>query len=80
MYLIFSLLLSISLLFGYYGKIEPFQEYIIKADISGKVVEVNKSCEAKKCKNIIIKIDDYQDKIDLKNLTTQLQNYKVSLF
>ena len=76
MRLIYSSLLVSSLLFGYYGKVEPYQTYNIKADISGKVVEVNKSAEGSFYKGIVIKIDDYQNKIDLKNSKIQLKNFE----
>jgi len=74
--LIYSSLMASSLLFGYYGKVEPYQTYNIKADVSGKIIDVNKSSEATNYKGIVIKIDKYQNKIDLKNLETQLKNYE----
>ena len=76
MRLIFSSLVASSLVFGYYAKVEPLNIYNIKSDISGKIVEVNKSCEARSCQNIVIKVDDYQDRINLQNLKTQLKNFK----
>jgi len=72
--LIYSSLLTSSLLFGYYGKVEPYQIYNIKSDISGKVVDVNKSAEATNYNGVVIKIDDYQNRIDLKNYQIQLKN------
>ena len=74
---VYMSLLASSLLFGYYGKVEPYQTYNIKSDISGKVIEVNKSSEATNYKGIVIKIDDYQNKVDLKNLKTQLKNFEI---
>jgi len=71
-----SLLVS-NLLFGYYGKVEPYQTYNIKSDVSGKVVDVNKSVEGKNFDGIVIKIDDYQNRVDLQNLETQLQNLEI---
>ena len=76
MRLIYSSLIASSLLFGYYGKVEPFQTYDIKSDVSGKVIDVNKSSEGTNYKGIVIKIDDYQNRIDLQNLQNQLKNYK----
>ena len=76
MRLIYSSLIASSLLFGYYGKVEPFQTYNIKSDVSGKVIDVNKSSEGTNYKGIVIKIDDYQNRIDLQNLQNQLKNYK----
>ena len=70
-------ILAGSLLFGYYGKIEPYQTYNIKSEVSGKVIDVNKSSEATSYKGIVIKIDDYQNKIDLKNLENQLKNFEI---
>ena len=74
---VYMSLLASSLLFGYYGKVEPYQTYNIKSDVSGKVIEVNKSSEATNYKGIVIKIDDYQNKVDLKNLKTQLKNFEI---
>jgi len=68
--------LASSILFGYYGKVEPYQTYNIKADVSGKVIKVDKSKEATNYKGIVIKIDDYQNRIDLKNLQAQLRNFE----
>jgi len=72
-------LIASSLLFGYYGKVEPYETYNIKADVSGKVIDVNKSAEATSYKGIVIKIDDYQNKVDLKNLKNQLKNLETIL-
>ncbi|EDM23040.1 hypothetical protein [Caminibacter mediatlanticus] len=56
-------------LFAFDGKVEPFMEYDIKSAVGGEVVLVNKNLEAKNLKNqIILKVDDYQDKINLENL------------
>jgi len=66
--------LASSIVFGYYGKVEPYQTYNIKADVSGKVIDVNKTAEGRKYNGIVIKIDDLQNKIDLKNLQTQLKH------
>ena len=70
------LFLSTTLLFGYYAKVEPYQTYNIQADISGKVIDVNTSAKATNYKGIVVRLDDYIDKIELKNLKTQLNNYK----
>ena len=73
---VYMSLIAGSLLFGYYGKIEPYQTYTIKSDVSGKVIEVNKSAEATNYKGIVIKIDDYQNRVDIKNLEIQLKNFE----
>jgi hypothetical protein len=49
-HLIFSIFLFINLAFGYYAKVEPIQVYNIKSDISGKIIDINKSCENRICK------------------------------
>jgi len=69
-------LISSSLLFAYYGKVEPYQVYNIKADVSGKVIEVNKTAESTEYKGIVIRIDDYQNRIDLINLKNQIKNFE----
>jgi hypothetical protein len=66
----------VTLSFGYYSKVEPINSYVIKSDITGKVVDVNRSAVATNYRGIVIKIDDYKDKIDLKNDENQLQNLK----
>jgi len=78
-HLIFSLLLFVTSLFSYYAKVEPYRVYNVKADISGKVVEVNRSCEARSCSGVVIKVDDYQNRVDLHNLEIQLKNLKTIL-
>ncbi len=78
MHLIFSLFL-VTFVFGYYAKVEPFEVFNIKSDIVGKVIYVDKDCEAKKCKNVVIKVDKYQDELELKNLQTQLKNFQLIL-
>ena len=76
MRLIFSSILLVSSLFAYYAKVEAINTYNIKSDISGKVIDVNRSCEGRFCKSVVIKIDTYQNEIDLKNLQNQLKNYQ----
>ena len=81
MHLIYKIIgISIcSLAFGYYGKIEPIESYNIKSDINGKVIEVNKTAEATNYKGVVIKIDKYQDEVNLKNLKNQLNNFNLIL-
>jgi hypothetical protein len=83
MHLIYSLLLT-TFLFGYYGKVEPLDTYTIKSNVTGKVLLANSYLEGEDVKNsLIVKVDDFNDKIDLKNLlkqkdilSTQLSLYK----
>jgi hypothetical protein len=63
-------------LFAYYGKVEAINEYNIKSDISGKVVDINRSAVATNYRGVVIKIDDYKDKVNLKNYEHQLKNLK----
>jgi len=63
-------------LFAYYGKVEPINSYVIKSDITGKVVDVNRSSIATNYKGVVIRIDDYQDKINLKNYQKQIKNLR----
>ena len=74
---VFFSLITISFLFGYYGKVEPYETYKIKSDVSGKIIEVNKSAEATNYQGIVIKIDDYQNRVDLKNSENQLKNFEI---
>ena len=58
-------------LIAFDGKVEPINEYDIKSAISGRVVLANKNLEAKNLKNeLVVKVDDYQNKVDLENLKT----------
>jgi len=61
-------------LFAYYGKVEPINSYTIKSDVSGKVVDVNRSAVATNYKDVVIKIDKDQDEINLKNYENQVKN------
>jgi len=63
--------------FAYEAKVEPFDIYKIKASVSGKIVKADKNFEAKSVKNrLIVKIDDKQNLIDLKNSEAQLKILK----
>jgi len=64
---------------SYYAKVEPVETYIIKSDVSGKVVEVNKSAISTNYKGIVVKIDDYQDKVNLINIENKLEILKTIL-
>ncbi len=73
-YLIFFIGL---LLFGYEAKVEPFSTYHIKAAVNGRVVISNKNLEAKNLNNeLIVKIDDFVEKNELKNIKTQIEILK----
>jgi hypothetical protein len=63
-------------LFAYYAKVEPINTYTIKSDVTGKVVDVNRSAVATNYKGVVIKIDDYKDRIKLKNYKNQIKNLK----
>jgi len=61
-------------LFAYEAKVEPFEVYKIKSSVAGEVVQSNKNLEATKVKNaLIVKIDDKQNIIDLKNMQAQVK-------
>jgi hypothetical protein len=64
-------------LFAYDAKVLPFDEYDVKSAVSGRVVFANKNLEAKNLKNtLIVKIDDYQEKVDINNTLTQINILK----
>jgi hypothetical protein len=66
-------ILIASILFAYNAKVLPFDEYDIKAAVSGKVIFAKKNLEAKNLKNkIIVKLDDYQQKVDINNTLFQI--------
>ncbi len=50
----------------YYAKLEPIQDYKVKASVSGKVLFTNEKIEGKKANNsLIVKIDSKIDEINL---------------
>ena len=56
-------------LIAYEAKVEPFDVYNIKSYVNGAVVKVYKNLETKNINNdIIVKIDNKQNLIDLKSL------------
>ena len=64
-------------IYGYSAKVEPFDTYIIKADVSGKVIQTFKNLEAQNINNqIIVKLDSNQERIDLKNTVSQIEILK----
>ncbi len=66
---IFLLIFAINLLFSYKAKVIPYKEYRISSAVSGQVVFVDKNLEATEINNkLIVKIDDYQNRVDLNNL------------
>jgi hypothetical protein len=72
--LIISLIVTFS--FGYYAKVEPINSYVIKSDVSGKVVDINRSAVATNYKGVVIKVDSYKDRVNLKNYQNQVKNLK----
>lgn len=57
----------------YYAKLEPIQTYIIKSSVSGKVTFSNDKIEGKTANNsTIIEIDNYVEKIELKQIQNKL--------
>ena len=68
------------ILFSYEGQVLPFEEYDIKADVSGKVVKTFKNLENSNLTNsLIIKLDDSDEKIDLKNIENQIEILKAEI-
>ena len=68
------------ILFSYEGQVLPFEEYDIKADVSGKVIKTFKNLENSNLKNsLIIKLDDSDEKIDLKNIENQIEILKAEI-
>jgi len=66
------LLAACAAAFGFEARVEPFDVYKLKAPVSGEVVKADKNLEAKNVKNaVLVKIDDKQNMIDLKNLKIQ---------
>lgn len=64
-------------LFGYEAKVQPFETFVIKAAVSGEVLQTYKNLEAKNLKNaLIVKLDDKVEKANLKNIKNQIDFLK----
>jgi len=72
----FFILLSAIVLFAFNARVEPFDVFLIKSSVAGSVITVKKEVEAKEYKGVIVKIDDKQEQIELKNLKTQAKFLK----
>jgi len=77
-YIISLLLITTSLLSQeYYAKIQAINTYNIKSAVSGKVTFANKDIESSIVKNeLILKIDDTINKVELKQTKSKLANLK----
>jgi len=72
-----SIIFLAVLLFGYYARVEPFDTYNIKASVGGEVVATYKNLENRNLNNdLIVKLDDKQDKIQLNNTINQIEILK----
>ncbi len=72
------LLSSMSFATSYFAKVEPINSYNIKSSVSGKVIFANDSLESKTVTDeMIIKIDDAVNKIDLAQSQLKLENMKL---
>jgi len=72
----FFILLSAIVLFAFNARVEPFDVFLIKSSVAGSVTAIKKEVEAKEYKGVIVKIDDKQEQIELKNLKTQAKFLK----
>ena len=57
------------ILFAFKAKVEPFEIYKIKSDVSGKVLWYKEDLSI--VDGVILKIDDFNEKVDLNNLKNQ---------
>ena len=82
MKLVLLFLLTISSLFAneYYAKANPFEKFLIKSDVSGKVVFSDEFKEGKNSDGkIVIKIDDYIDSIELNTTKSEILNLEENI-
>ena len=64
----------------YYAKTEPKIEYVIKSEVSGRVLFVNEDLEGRVSKGeILVRIDDFADKVNLRNKKNRLKSSKIVL-
>jgi acetyl/propionyl-CoA carboxylase alpha subunit len=66
------LMLFIGVLFAYEAQVKPFEKYNITSSVAGEVIASKKDKEADVYTGVIVKIDDKQDLIDLKNVKSQI--------
>ncbi len=78
--LLFLLSFSYLLSSEYYAKAKPYEKFLIKSDVSGKVIFSDEFKEGKNSDGkVIIKIDDYIDKIDLNTTKIEIKNLKENI-
>ncbi len=79
MFLFFILSITLFASQEYFAKLEPIHTYKVKSSVSGQVTYVNSSLEAMQLTDsqLIIKIDDTVNKIDLKQSKIKLQNLQM---
>jgi hypothetical protein len=60
---------------SFYATVKPYETYVVKSAVSGKVIYVNKNIEGKTAsKNMIVHIDDSVNKIELEQLQKKYQS------
>ena len=73
----FCLFLTFAFADVYYAKLEPFESYSIKSDVSGKVLFSDISKEGRFVKDaLIVKVDDKTDKDDMQTSMKKLADLK----
>lgn len=64
----------------YYAKAEAKVEYVVKSEVNGKVLFVNKKFEGKNSTGeVLIRIDNFTDKVNLQNAKNRLKFSKTIL-
>jgi multidrug resistance efflux pump len=64
---------------SYYARVQPISKAVIKAEVSARVLVAKKELEGKIVNELIIKLDDKLDRIDLKNSKESLKLIKESI-
>ncbi len=65
------------IMYGYTARVLPFENYNIKAAVSGKIVKTYKNFEYSYINDkVIVKIDSKKEKIDLENVKNQISLLK----
>jgi len=72
-YIIFFILSIMVFAQEHFAKLEPLETVIIKAEVSGVVIEAKSNLEGKIANGEIIKLDDKLDKLDLKHTKESLE-------
>ncbi len=78
--ILFTIFISSLYAHEYYAKANPYEKFLIKSDVSGKIIFSDEFREGKNSDGkTIIKIDDYIDTIELNTTKTEISNLEQNI-